>query len=238
MKRSAIFLLAALAFMGWSGADAGASGAREAGSKLSAATRAPWSEVLAGAVVVQRAATSGDVVVAVDAGMPDGIADRVFVLQRDAAPSGAQTLRFAQARVLVEGGGVVVAPVDGSPAVGLFLQQTGGTLSPTASAFLGATALGTRWSGHGLARRGGEVRIDAEGLSQSTLARVLSSCGSGKAAQGEAGLSKAAAPAAQCPGGGSTDCTNSTCQILCIPGYVACCDCTDPNNCKCRCVRQ
>ena len=60
------------------------------------------------------------------------------------------------------------------------------------------------------------------------------SCARGAATDG----AKAAGRARPCPGGGSTDCSNSTCQITCIEGYTACCDCSNPTNCKCSCVRM
>lgn len=233
MRMPAIPFLVALGLAGWAGADAAA---RSHGGGDAAA---PGGEVLTGEVVVQRAAASPDVVVAVDGGMrgeaADGIADRVFVLQRDGAPSGDAVLRYAGARVFFDEGNVLVAPADGGPAVGLFL---GGreALSPAAASFLGATPVGERWMGRGIALRSGEVRVDAAGLSAATMERVLTSCGTGAATDGAA---KGTGPARPCPGGGSTDCSNSTCQITCVPGYTACCDCTpDPTNCRCSCVQM
>jgi hypothetical protein len=234
MRRPAILFLAALGIAGAAGADAVAR-SHDGGD----AAAAPRREVRTGDVVVQRSAASGDVVVAVDGGKnggaADGIADRVFVLQRDGAPSGDGVLRFAGARVLFDEGNVLIAPADGSPAVGLFLAGRE-ALSPAAASFLGGTPVGDRWTGQGIALRTGQVRVGAAGLAPATLQRVLAGCGSGAAA----GASKAAGSAPPpCPGGGSTDCTNSTCQPLCITGYHACCDCTpDPTNCKCSCVRD
>lgn len=231
MKRPAILFLAALGLAGAAGADAVARS--HGGSDAAAPERA----VLAGDVVVQRSASSPDVVVAVDGGTrgqaADGIADRVFVLQRDGAPQGNAVRRYAGARVLFEKGNVLVAPADGSPAVALFLSDRE-ALTPAAASFLGGTPLGERWTGRGIALRSSEVRVGAAGLSAATLQRVLASCGSGTAAGGAK-----AAGSAPCPGGGSTDCSNSTCQPLCIEGYKACCDCTpNPANCKCSCVRE
>lgn len=231
MKRPVILFLAALALAGGAGADA----AVRADDGTDAATARMD---LAGDVVVQHSATSPDVVVAVDGGAQgqaaDGVADRVFVLQRDGAPAGDGVLRYEGARVLFDAGTILVAPADGGPAVGLFLAGRE-AISPAAAAFLGTTPVGARWTGRGLALRSGEVRVEAAGLSAATLQRVLTSCGSGGAADGAA---KASGPARPCPGGGSTDCTNSTCQVICIPGYTPCCDCSDPNNCKCSCVRM
>ncbi|HEU4883916.1 MAG TPA: hypothetical protein VFT45_16775 [Longimicrobium sp.] len=233
MRRPAILFLAALGLAGAAGANAAAR--PHGGGGAVALAR----EVRTGNVVVQRSATSGDVVVAVDGGTrgqaADGIADRVFVLQREGAPSGDAVLRYAGARVLYDQGTVLVAPADGSPAVGIFLAGRE-ALSPAAASFLGATRVGDRWTGKGISLRSGEVRVGAAGLSAATMQRVLASCGSGPA-----GGSAARAPGAPpgCPGGGSTDCSNSTCQPLCIQGYHACCDCShDPNNCKCSCVRD
>ncbi len=233
MRRSAILFLAALGLAGAAGADAAV---RSHGGEGAAA---PPRAVLAGDVVVQRSAASADVVVVVDGGTRgqavDGIADRVLVLQRDGAPQGDAVSRYAGARVLFEAGNVVIAPADGRPAVGLFLADRE-SLSPAASSFLGATPVGERWTGQGMALRSGEVRVGAAGLSAATLQRVLASCGTDAAGSG---TGKAGGAPAPCPGGGSTDCTNSTCQPLCIEGYHACCDCTpDPNNCKCSCVRD
>ena len=228
MRRSAILFLAAVGFAGLAGADAAA---RSHGGGDAAALR----EVLTGDVVVQRSAASADVVVAVDGATADGIADRVFVLQRDGVPSRDAALRYTGARVLFDEGTILIAPADGGPAVGLFLAGRE-ALSPAAASFLGATPVGERWSGRGIALRKGEVRIDAAGLSAATMERVLASCGTGAAADGAA---KATGSARPCPGGGSTDCSNSTCQILCVEGYTACCDCTpDPTNCTCSCVRM
>ena len=127
-------------------------------------------------------------------------------------------------------------PADGSPAVALSLAGQE-ALSPAAASFLGATPVGERWTGRGLALRKGEVRVGAAGLSAVTMERVLTSCGGTRAATD--GAAKAAGAPPGCPGGGSTDCSQSTCQILCIQGYHACCDCShDPNNCKCSCVRD
>ena len=232
MRRPVILFLAALGLAGWAGADAAD---RSHGDE-----RAPMPrrEVRTGVVVVQRSAASADVVVAVDGGArgeaADGIADRVFVLQREGAPAGNAVLRYDGARVLYDQGTILVAPADGGPAVGLFLAGRE-ALSPAAASFLGATPLGERWTGRGIALRSGEVRVEAAGLSAATLERVLKSCGTGAATDGAA---KAAGSPPGCPGGGSTDCSTSTCQILCVPGYHACCDCTDPTNCKCRCVRD
>ena len=233
MRRPAILFLAALGLAGVAAADA-APRARGGGGAGALAR-----EVRSGNVVVQRSATSADVVVAVDGGKngeaADGIADRVFVLQRDGAGSGDAVLRYAGARVLYDRGTLLVAPADGGPAVGLFLAGRE-TLSPAAASFLGATPVGDRWTGRGFALRGGEVRIDAAGLSAATMQRVLASCGSGAAKDG---AERPAGAPPGCPGGGSTDCTNSTCQPLCIEGYHACCDCTpNPANCKCSCVRD
>lgn len=233
MRRPAILFLAALGLAGAAGADAVA---RSHGGATGAV---PERAVLAGDVVVQQSAASADVVVAVDGGTrgqaADGIADRVFVLQRDGAPSGDAVLRYPGARVLFEAGNVVIAPADGSPAVGLFLAGRE-ALSPAAASFLGATPVRDRWTGLGLALRSGEVRMGRAGLSTATMQRVLASCGTGAAT---AGAAKAAGAPPPCPGGGSTDCSNSTCQPLCIEGYHACCDCTpDPTNCRCSCVRD
>ena len=233
MRRPAILLLAALGLAGWVGADAATR--PDGGGKAVRLER----EVRTGYVVVQRSAASADVVVAVDGGTrgetADGIADRVFVLQREGAASGDEVLRFAGARVLYDQGTVLVAPADGSPAVGIFLAGRE-ALSPAAASFLGTTPVGDRWTGRGIALRSGEVRVDAAGLSAATMERVLASCGTRAPT---AGAAKVAGLPPGCPGGGSTDCSSSTCQILCIPGYHACCDCShDPTNCKCSCVRD
>ncbi|HEX6370242.1 MAG TPA: hypothetical protein VF006_15085 [Longimicrobium sp.] len=233
MRRPAILFLAALGLAGVAGADA----APRAGGGGGAAALAR--EVRSGDVVVQRSAGSADVVVVVDGGTQgesaDGIADRVFVLQRDGAPAGDAVLRYTGARVLYDRGALLVAPADGSPAVGIFLAGRE-ALSPAAASFLGATPVGERFTGQGMALRSGEVRIGAAGLSAATMQRVLASCGTRVATDGAAKGDGAPPP---CPGGGSTDCTNSTCQPLCIEGFHACCDCTpDPNNCKCSCVRD
>jgi hypothetical protein len=136
--------------------------------------------------------------------------------------------------VLFEAGTILIVPADGLPAVGLFLAARG-TLSPAAASFLGAKPVGDRWAGRGMALKSGEVRVGAAGLSKATMQRVLTSCGT---RAGTDGAAKATAGSA-CPGGGSTDCGNSTCQVLCIEGYKACCDRTpDPTNCKCSCVRE
>ncbi|HEX5725661.1 MAG TPA: hypothetical protein VFX98_09375, partial [Longimicrobiaceae bacterium] len=199
----------------------------------------PTREVRTGDVVVQRSAGSADVVVAVDGGTrgqgADGIADRVFVLQRDGAPSENAVLRYTGARILFDAGTILVAPADGSPAVGLFLAGRE-ALSQAAASFLDSTPVGVRWTGRGIALRSGEVRVSEAGLSATTMQRVLRSCGTDAA---RSGAEKAAGAPPGCPGDGSTDCSNSTCQILCVPGYHACCDCTpDPTNCKCSCVRD
>ena len=230
MRRPAILILAALGLAGWAGADAVA---RPNGGEDAAM---PRREARTGDVVVQRSAISANVVVVVDGGMSgeaaDGFADRVFVLQRDGAPLGDAVLRYAGARVLFDEGTIIVAPADGSPAVGIFLAGRE-ALSPAASSFLGGTPVGDRWTGRGIAVRTGEVRLGAAGLSVATMERVLTSCGAGAAMDGEP---NAAASRRPCPGGGSTNCNNSTCQIFCVPGYTACCDCTpDPTNCKCSC---
>ena len=231
MRRPAILFLAALGLAGWAGADAV--------DRAHGDERAPMPkrEVRTGVVVVQRSAASADVVVAVDGGTrgeaADGIADRVFVLQREGAPSGDAVLRYAGARLLFDEGTILVAPADGGPAVGLFLAGRE-ALSPAAASFLGATPVGDRWTGRGLALRSGEVRVEAAGLSAATMERVLKSCGTGAARDGAA---QAAGSGRPCPGGGSTNCTNSTCQIFCVPPYTACCDCRDPTNCKCSCVQ-
>lgn len=233
MRRPAILFLAALGLAGGAGADA------VARSNDGEKAPPPRREARTGDVVVQRSATSADVVVVVDGGTrgeaADGIADRVFVLQRDGAPSGDEVLRFAGARVLLDEGTVLVAPADGTPAVGLFLAGRE-ALSPAASSFLAGKPVGDRWTGRGIALKTGEVRLEAAGLSPATMQRVLASCGSRPGADGAA---KTAGAPPQCPSGGSTDCTNSTCQILCVEGFTACCDCTpDPTNCKCTCVRN
>ncbi|HEX8692629.1 MAG TPA: hypothetical protein VF746_09435 [Longimicrobium sp.] len=235
MRRPAILFFAALTLglAGWAGADAATRSHGDGGAVM------PRREVRTGVVVVQRSAASADVVVVVDGGTKgeaaDGIADRVFVLQRDGAPSGDAVLRYAGARVLYDEGHILVAPADGGSAVGLSLVGRE-ALSPAAASFLGATPVGDSWTGRGLALRRGEVRVGAAGLSAATLERVLASCGTRTASDGAA---KAAGSPPGCPGGGSTDCSNSTCQILCIPGYHACCDCSrDPNNCRCSCVRD
>lgn len=232
MRRPAILFLAALGLAGWVGADAAARTPGGGNAPM------PRQELRTGDVVVQRSAASAAVVVVVDGGTngeaADGIADRVFVLQRDGAPLKDAVLRYAGARVLYDEGSVLVAPADGSPAVGISLAGRE-ALSPTAASFLGATPVGQHWTGRGIALRNGEVRIDGEGLSAATMQRVLASCG-GAARDGAA---KAAGAPPGCPGGGSTDCSTSTCQILCVPGYHACCDCSrDPTNCKCSCVRD
>jgi hypothetical protein len=234
MRRPVILFIAALGLTGWVGVDAAARSPGGGNAPM------PRLESRTGDVVVQRSAASANVVVAVDGGTngetADGIADRVFVLQRDGAPLGDAVLRYAGARVLFDNGTILVVPADGSPAVGLFLAGRE-TLSPAAASFLGGTPLGERWTGRGIALRSGEVRVEAAGLSAATMQSVLTSCGGGKAAATD-GAARAAGAARPCPGGGSTDCSTSTCQILCIEGYTACCDCTNPTNCKCSCVRM
>jgi hypothetical protein len=117
--------------------------------------------------------------------------------------------------------------------VGLFLAGRE-ALSPAASSFLGGKAIANRWTGKGIALKTGEVRVGAAGLSAATMQRVLASCGGATN-----GAAKTAGAPPPCPGGGSTNCANSTCQVLCIEGFHACCDCSpDPNNCKCSCVRD
>jgi hypothetical protein len=234
MRRPAILFLAALGLAGAAGADAVARSQDSGG-----APPPPSRAVLAGDVVVQRSATSADVVVAVDGGAKgqaaDGIADRVFVLQRDGAPLGNAVSRFAGARVLFDRGTILISPADGGPAVGLFLAGHE-ALSPGAASFLGGKPVGDRWTGRGMALKRGEVRVGAAGLSAATMQAVLTSCGTRASTDGAA---KVAGAPPGCPGGGSTDCTNSTCQVLCIEGFHACCDCTpDPTNCKCSCVRD
>ena len=233
MRRPAILFLAALGLAGGVGADAAARSHDGANAGMSR------TEVRTGDVVVQRSATSANLVVAIDGGTrgeaADGIADRVFVLQRDGAPLEDAVLRYAGARVLYENGNIFVVPADGSPAVGVFLAGRE-ALSPAAASFLGTTPVGDSWTGRGIALRSGEVRVGAAGLAAATMARVLASCGAGAVTDGAA---RAAGSAPPCPGGGSTNCANSTCQVLCIEGYHACCDCTpDPTNCKCSCVRD
>lgn len=231
MRRPALLFLAALGLAGAAGADA-AVRAHDGGDAT-----VPRRTVLAGDVVVQRSATSADVVVVVDGGTrgqaADGVADRVFVLQRDGAPLGDAVSRYAGARVLFDAGTILIVPADGGPAAGLFLAGRE-TLSPAAASFLGATPIGDRWTGRGMALKSGEVRVGAAGLSRSTMQRVLTSCGT---QPGTDGAAKTAGSGRPCPGGGSTDCTNSTCQVICIEGYTPCCDCTNPTNCKCSCVR-
>jgi hypothetical protein len=230
MRRPAILFLAALGLAGGAGVSA-AAWPHAAGNDAM-----PRREARTGDVVVQRSAASPNVVVVVDGGTEgeaaDGIADRVFVLQRDGAPSGRAVRRYPGARVLFDEGTILVSPADGSPAVGVFLAGRE-ALSPAAASFLGTTPVGERWTGRGMAVRSGEVRLGAAGLSAATMQRVLTSCGAGAATDG---APKPATSKRPCPGGGSTNCNNSTCQIFCIPGYTACCDCTpDPTNCKCSC---
>ena len=204
MRRPAILFLAALGLAGWVGADAAA---RPRDSENAAM---PRREARTGDVVVQRSAASANVVVVVDGGTDgeaaDGIADRVFVLQRDGEPLGDAVLRYAGARVLFDEGTILVAPADGSPAVGVFLAGRE-ALSPDAASFLGATPVGDRWTGRGIAIRSGEVRLGAAGLSTATMERVLTSCGTRPATDG---APNAAGRERPCPGGGSTNCNNST----------------------------
>src|SRR5687768_13328263 len=215
MRRPAILFFAALGLAGAAGADAAARSNDGGG-----APPPPRREVRSGDVVVQHSAASASVVVVVDGGTrgeaADGIADRVFVLQRDGAPLGDGVLRYTGARVMLDEGTVLVAPADGSPAVGLFLARRE-TISPAAVSFLAGKPVGERWTGRGIALRTGEVRVGEAGLSAATMQRVLASCG-GAARDGAA---KTAGAPPQCPSGGSTDCSNSTCQILCVEGFTA-----------------
>ena len=130
MRRSAILFLGALGLTGWVGVDA------VAWSPGGGDAPMPRREARTGDVVVQRSATSANVVVVVDGGTngeaADGIADRVFVLQRDGAPLGDAVLRYAGARVLFDEGTILVSPADGSPAVGVFLAGRE-ALSPSAT---------------------------------------------------------------------------------------------------------
>src|SRR5687768_4807506 len=111
MRRPAILFVTALGLIGLAGADTAARSHGGGGAAL------PGWEVRTGDVVVQRSAASANVVVAVDGGTrgeaADGIADRVFILQRDGAPSGDAVLRYAGARVLFDRGSLLVAPADG-----------------------------------------------------------------------------------------------------------------------------
>lgn len=122
--------LAALGLAGWAGADAAA---RPNGSEDAVM---PRREARTGDVVVQRSVASPNVAVVVDGRTngeaADGIADRVFVLQRDGAPSDNAVLCYAGARVLFDEGTILVAPADGNPAVGLFLVGRE-ALSPAAA---------------------------------------------------------------------------------------------------------
>ncbi|HEX8903425.1 MAG TPA: hypothetical protein VF771_01145 [Longimicrobiaceae bacterium] len=236
MRRPAILFLTALGLAGTVGAGAAA---RSHGGGGAAP---PRRELLSGSVVVQRSASNPSVVLVVDGGTrgqaADGIADRVYVLQRVGAPAANQVLRYNGARVLFDEGTILVKPADGTPAVGFFLAGRE-ALSPAATAFLDGTPVGERWTGRGLALRRGEVHVGAAGLSASTMRSVLASCGgtaSGSAARTGGARTGKSPPG--CPGGGSTDCTNSTCQIFCVQGFHACCNCNDPTNCKCSCVRD
>src|SRR5688500_17437183 len=80
MRRPALLFLAALGLAGWAGADA------VARPNVAESAAMPRREARTGDVVVQRSAASANVVVVVDGGTngdaADGIADRVFVLQR------------------------------------------------------------------------------------------------------------------------------------------------------------
>ena len=250
MKGSCIFiplasgLLFLLSGCGDGVVPAGSDSARQASRAAPVQTAR---EVLFGDVVVQAVAGSADIVVSLDGGarpgLADGDADRMYVLQREPGAQPAVRSRIENARLLYEGGSLLLVPSRGD-AVGLFLNDR---TRPTAGAksFLEGARLGTSWVGVGMSRRIGEWPLEAHFLGDATLRKALSTCGSPLSLAGdievEEGADTADADAKlTCDSGGpgSTSCNaggSCGCSTNCGTGYYACCD---AQACKCQCVKK
>jgi hypothetical protein len=202
-----------------------------AGDELSRPSSAR--EVLIGSVGVQT--FDDDVIVSLDGGpnpaQPDGVADRVFVLQRKGPVDAIAPEQLKRARLVVSPSEVEIVSFEGVRVLRLLLQ-TDGTVGPTNVRDRGwPTAVG-----YGLSRRSGAWALSAGALDAAQIKDVSAGCGR---VVDESGA-RTASPFAFCwsGGAGATSCTTPctggrACSVGCATGSYACCDNT---LCRCTCV--
>lgn len=200
----------------------------------------PAPEVWTGNVSIQSGATGYDVVMTLDGGtrpgQADGIADRVFVLQRLGPVSRAGRVTLAGARVVVRPGEVAVHEASGAGAARLGLRKSHRYDRRSGGAFR------AEWEGYGLSQRTGAWPLDGDALPAAALAALQPTCGTSGTPSLKPPFARPAASFAAdgdlCWSGGagagncSTSCTGgNSCSTTCNEGFYACCD-----NTRCRCT--
>jgi hypothetical protein len=190
-------------------------------------------EVLSGSVGIQM--RDDDVVVWLDEGRPsrprDGVADRVFVLQRQGPIEPVAERALDIGHLSVTESQVEVRAADGTPILRLLRQRD-------ASRQTALTDREAGWPtvvGFGLSRRTGAWALSDGGLADDQLRDVAAGCGAGRRGDGDLAL-----PFAHCWSGGagaqtcSTGCIGGkSCSVGCSTGFYACCD---DSRCRCTCV--
>jgi hypothetical protein len=200
------------------------------------------SAILVGDVLIQSIRGTNAVVVALDGGsrpgLSDGVADQVFVLQREGTGDSEGRMKLSGARMLYEGKSLLIRPRDGSPALALTLNATA-PLTERARVFLGRTAVRDRWAGYGLSRRTGHWQLHGAFFAPNEVANLIPACR-------RSSVRTAGAPVRSfgldniCDSGGvgssgcSTGCISGrSCSTSCTAGYHSCCD---RGACSCTCV--
>ncbi len=206
----------------------------------SAGTWRPMEE-LAGDVFIQPASDGYEVLLGLDVegpdGVPDGIVDRIAVLQRLGPQAPASRLRVPDARVVREPSAVVVLNAEGRTLVRLALQDRRlGAGDRQRLRTASGSLLDAR--GYGLSWREGAWSAEEGWLTTSDLRRA---CGRpAPVANGAPFSAESLFDEATCDSGGagSTSCNvgcinSQSCGVTCSAGYYSCCDIA---RCDCICV--
>jgi hypothetical protein len=145
----------------------------------SAPLQSPVPEMLAGNVIIRSAPSGPNYEVILDmrigAEAPDGVPDRVWVLQRQPPRRGIRPMRIDDARVYSRSGEVIVMPPAGPYAFELTIgdssPRTAGFYPPdwreARERFIGGRQIGQRWEGVGLSEHSGRFPLSFGGLFRS-----------------------------------------------------------------------
>jgi hypothetical protein len=136
-------------------------------------------EMLAGNVIIRSAPSGPNYEVILDMrfgeAAPDGVPDRVWVLQREPPRRGIRPMRIDGARVYSRSGELIVMPPVGPYAFEFTIGDTSSRPHPfypqdwreARERFIGDRQIGQRWEGVGLSEHSGRFPLSFAGLFQS-----------------------------------------------------------------------
>jgi hypothetical protein len=199
-------------------------------------------EVLQGNVLVRSAPDGPNYEVILDVrdrpGTPDGVADRVWVLQNTPPRRGIRPMRLPNANVYSREGEVIVAPSQGSGAIVFQLREIPTPLldpmprdwSEHRARFLGSRRIVQRFWGVGLAQSTGSWPLARDGSAPAEAGAFNRVPPSGTMSTLGAGCDSGGPGSASC----SVSFGNSSCSTSCQSGYYSCCNAGTP--CQCSCI--